>query len=317
MSATAATPPAAQSIDLVVTRYKEPVGWLNAYTGRPEWRVFLYNTGPRLPTGRLCRSASVSCTQVGNAGYEWHGYLRYLIDHYDALPSRTIFLQANPETAPPSVGASRPGAAANAPSSTPRQRQIERRAASSLGQPRPASANWQTCPSLAVFPTGRVLPRQVSPDITCLLNQTERYLPVQPLSWVQQAKRKMPLFSECQASYLGGCRVWVEPVTAGLRPMLHGDRWLHRACRMAKRMRGNLFQFLYSQVSPWLGLGLGLGSGLGVRLGFQVLYSQVPTPTTKPTTLILTARGRRRPRLGPGEPTHRAHQRPSRAATLV
>ena len=68
MSATAATPPAAQSIDLVVTRYKEPVGWLNAYTGRPEWRVFLYNTGPRLPTGRLCRAASVSCTQVGNAG---------------------------------------------------------------------------------------------------------------------------------------------------------------------------------------------------------------------------------------------------------
>ena len=71
---------------------------------------------------------------MGNAGYEWHGYLRYLIDHYDALPSRTIFLQANPETAPPSVGASRPGAAANAPSSTPRQRQIELRAASSLSR---------------------------------------------------------------------------------------------------------------------------------------------------------------------------------------
>ena len=172
MATTPAATPPAQSIDLVVTRYKEPVGWLNAYTGRPEWRVFLYNTGPRLPTGRLCRAASVSCTQVGNAGYEWHGYLRYLIDHYDALPGRTIFLQANPET--------------------------------------------------------------VSPDITCLLNQTERYLPVQPLSWVQQAKRKMPLFSECQSSFLGGCRVWVEPVTAGLRPMLHGDRWLHRgACACA------------------------------------------------------------------------------------
>ena len=76
-----------------------------------------------------------------------------------------------------------------------------------------------------------------------------------------QAKRKMPLFSECQSSFLGGCRVstltlaltlplaltlaltltltlytltltltltggcrvWVEPVTAGLRPMLHGE----------------------------------------------------------------------------------------------
>ena len=140
MAATAATP-AAQGVDLVVTRYKEAVGWLNAYAGRPEWRVFLYNTGPRLPSGRLCRAPSVSCTQVGNAGYEWHGYLRYLIDHYDALPGRTIFLQANPETVAPHVEASRPEAAAILPSSTPGQRQSKRRAASSLGQPRPASAN--------------------------------------------------------------------------------------------------------------------------------------------------------------------------------
>jgi hypothetical protein len=66
---------------------------------------------------------------------------------------------------------------------------------------------------------------------------------------VQQAKRKMELFSRCQASYLGGCRVWVEPVTAALRPMLHGDRWLHRACRMSKRFKGNLWQFLYSQLT--------------------------------------------------------------------
>ena len=117
------------SVDLVVTRYRENVGWLSAYASRPDWRVFLYNTGPRLPPRHLCRQSTVSCTRVDNAGFEWHGDLRYLIDHYDALAATTIFLQANPET--------------------------------------------------------------VSPDVHCLLNQTDRYKPVQPLSWVQQAKRKM------------------------------------------------------------------------------------------------------------------------------
>ena len=38
-----------------------------------------------------------------------------------------------------------PEASANSPSSTPRRRQNTRRAASSLGQPRPALANWQMC----------------------------------------------------------------------------------------------------------------------------------------------------------------------------
>lgn len=91
-------------------------------------------------------------------------------------------------------------------------------------------------------------PFTVSPDIHCLLNATSSYRPIQILSWVQMAKRKMPLFSECTASNIGACRVYVEPVTAGMRPMLHGDRWLHSACRMAKRMKGSLFQFLYSQL---------------------------------------------------------------------
>ena len=48
--------------------------------------------------------------------------------------------------------------------------------------------------------------------------------------------------------------MWVEPVTSGLRPMLHGDRWLHRACRMAKRMKGALNGFLLSQLAADPGL---------------------------------------------------------------
>ena len=173
-------------IDLVVTRYKEPLDWLTPYLGRPGWQVFIYNTGKRPPPPDVCAVAQL-CQQVPNAGFEWHGYLRHLVDRHDKLAETTIFLQGDPLT--------------------------------------------------------------VSPDIHCLLNRTGMFAPVQVLSWVQQAKRKMELFSRCRAAYLGGCRVWVEPVTAALRPMLHGDRWLHRACRMAKRFKGSLFQFLYSQLA--------------------------------------------------------------------
>lgn len=174
------------SVDLVVTRYAEKLGWLSEYLDRPGWSVYIYNTGKKLPPPRICKRA-VLCQQVPNAGFEWHGYLRHVADRYDRLSDLTIFMQGDPFT--------------------------------------------------------------VSPDAHCLLNQTSNYKKLQVLSWVQQAKRKMELFSHCQASYLGGCRVWVEPVTAALRPMLHGDRWLHRACRMAKRFKGNLWQFLYSQLT--------------------------------------------------------------------
>ena len=183
MSAIAAA--AASSIDLVITRYREPLDWLEPYFGRPGWRIFVYNTGKRPPPRHICARAA-TCTQVPNAGFEWHGYLRHVADRYDRLADLTLFMQGDPFT--------------------------------------------------------------VSPDVHCLLNQTQAFAPVQVLSWVQQAKRKMELFSTCRASFLGGCRVWIEPVTAGLKPMLHGDRWLHRACRMAKRFKGSLWQFLYSQL---------------------------------------------------------------------
>jgi len=89
---------------------------------------------------------------------------------------------------------------------------------------------------------------------------------------VQQSKRKMELFSRCTVSHLGGCRVWVEPVTSGMRPMLHGDRWLHRACRMAKRMKGGLFQFLVAQLAG----SAPLSSGAAAQHTEQIRSQQVP-----------------------------------------
>lgn len=178
--------------DLVVTRYNEDLAWVARYAQRPGWRVFVYLTGRRgggLPpvcSGSAGGRRRVRCSRIPNAGYEWHGYLRHVIDRYETLAPTTIFLQGDPLT--------------------------------------------------------------VSPDVHCLLNATRLWAPVQVLSWVQMAKRKMEFFTQCRAANLGGCRVYVEPVTAGMRPMLHGDRWLHRACRMAKRFKGSLFRFLASQL---------------------------------------------------------------------
>ena len=186
MLATNSASGSAAAVDLVVTRYREPLQWVRPYLERPGWRVYIYNTGRKPPPPRICQLAAL-CEQVPNAGYEWHGYLRHVSDRYERLADLTIFTQGDPFT--------------------------------------------------------------VSPDMHCLLNQTQRFAPLQVLSWVQQAKRKMEIFSQCRASHVGGCRVWIEPVTAALRPMLHGDRWLHRACRMAKRFKGGLFQWLYTQLT--------------------------------------------------------------------
>ena len=201
---------AVASVDLVVTRYHEPLRWLDPYFSRPGWRVYIYNTGRRPPPVQVCRRAT-ACQQIPNAGFEWHGYLRYITDRYEDLADHVIFMQGDPFT--------------------------------------------------------------VSPDMHCLLNRTTDFAPVQVLSWVQQAKRRMGLFSRCKASYIGGCRVWIEPVTAALRPMLHGDRWLHRACRMAKRFKGSLFQFLYSQLA-----GEPLGDTIGPAETHRALITSTEVP---------------------------------------
>ena len=43
------------------------------------------------------------CRQVPNAGFEWHGYLRRVVDHYDSLAEQTIFLQGDPLTVSPDI----------------------------------------------------------------------------------------------------------------------------------------------------------------------------------------------------------------------
>ncbi len=128
-----APPTIGGTIDVVVTRYREPLRWLEPLLHRAGWHFFVYSTG-REPAQTLCAHPSVTCTAIPNAGYEWHGYLRHVLDRYARLADTTIFLQGDPFT--------------------------------------------------------------VSPDTYCLLNQTEYFAPVQALSWVQQAKKKMELFQQ-------------------------------------------------------------------------------------------------------------------------
>ena len=75
-------------VDLVVTRYQEPLAWVMPYLDRPNWRVFVYNTGRKPPPPRICRRAYL-CEQIPNAGFEWHGYLRHLVDRYDQVRERS------------------------------------------------------------------------------------------------------------------------------------------------------------------------------------------------------------------------------------
>ena len=42
------------SVDLVVTRYRESVAWVEPYAVRPGWRAYLYNTGKKPPPAALC-----------------------------------------------------------------------------------------------------------------------------------------------------------------------------------------------------------------------------------------------------------------------
>jgi hypothetical protein len=70
---------------LVVSRYKEPIEWLNGVD--PRWEIKLYNKGD---------SISRSCTEIPNMGRESETYLRHIIENYDDLPEYICFIQANP-----------------------------------------------------------------------------------------------------------------------------------------------------------------------------------------------------------------------------
>lgn len=80
-----------KSLLFVVSRYKEPVQWIDACIshGLP----FLVYDKSSVPF-----PGSIACENVGR---EAETLLRYIITHYDNLPDTTVFLQGDPRGTPP------------------------------------------------------------------------------------------------------------------------------------------------------------------------------------------------------------------------
>lgn len=119
-------------------------------------------------------------------------------------------------------------------------------------------------------------PFKVSPDLACLLERTAEFAPIQALSWVQGGKKGQPLFGECRAAWLGGCRVWVEPVGPSFLPLLHGDAYA-RSLRPHKRMAAMLYAYLMVE----LGGGEPNGDGAAANAtpaAYERALRAVPTP---------------------------------------
>ena len=69
-----------QSMKLVISRYKEDLGWEEPYTN------IVYNKGVSLP----------DTITLPNVGREGHTYIYHILSNYENLDDYTVFLQGNP-----------------------------------------------------------------------------------------------------------------------------------------------------------------------------------------------------------------------------
>lgn len=86
-----------KTVDLVIARYKEDLGWLSTYTGHPFRRIIIYNKGPEMtcpPTKGLCEIRPLK-----NVGMCDHTYLYHIVHEYDNLADITVFLPGSADLA--------------------------------------------------------------------------------------------------------------------------------------------------------------------------------------------------------------------------
>jgi hypothetical protein len=74
-------------VSLVVARYDEDVRWVAPYNDI----ACIYNKGADNIRGLVDR-----ITSLDNVGREGHTYLHHMIEHYDTLTNKTIFMQGDP-----------------------------------------------------------------------------------------------------------------------------------------------------------------------------------------------------------------------------
>jgi len=90
------TPYTAKSIDnvqkttVVLARYNENIDWIDHF---PNVRFKVYNKGKSFDRGF---SQNISVTELPNTGREGGTYVDYILEHYDTLPEKVLFSQADP-----------------------------------------------------------------------------------------------------------------------------------------------------------------------------------------------------------------------------
>lgn len=83
---------------VVIARYREDISWVRFLP----FKVWVYNKS-RSPLLPLWKRDNVTIMDLRNEGREGHTYLTHIIDHYDRLPSRITFLQADPFSHSPCI----------------------------------------------------------------------------------------------------------------------------------------------------------------------------------------------------------------------
>lgn len=78
--------------EVVVARYEENVDWTKHIDTR--YRITIYNKSV-VPLEISQENISV-INNVANVGREAYSYLKYIVDHYEALPDVVAFVQGNP-----------------------------------------------------------------------------------------------------------------------------------------------------------------------------------------------------------------------------
>jgi len=76
------------SIDLVISYYKEELGWLEKYKGVKFNKIYLYNKGPNDPPETNTPYIEIKLENIGRCD---HTYLYHIINKYDELADVTIF----------------------------------------------------------------------------------------------------------------------------------------------------------------------------------------------------------------------------------
>jgi hypothetical protein len=80
------------SFEVVVARYNEDLSWIEKEF--PNDKITIYNKGKN----DISVHSGVTIKKLENIGRESHTYINYIIENYDNLPDRVLFLQGNPFT---------------------------------------------------------------------------------------------------------------------------------------------------------------------------------------------------------------------------